>query len=193
MKFIIKEINEWLETIFSYLPGKTGVLIRSLWFRYRWKNPVDVRIAPFCNFYNPNEIEFKDKTSIGKGCLFSADGGSIEVGESFSCNTNCHINASIGGKILFGNNILIGPNVVIRTANHNFHQNDKPINQQGHNYANIKIADNVWIGANCVILNDVKIGEGTIIAAGAVVNKDVEPFTIVGGVPAKMIKSIKNK
>lgn len=193
MKFITKEINEWLETIFSYLPAKTGILIRSLWFRYRWKNPVDVRIAPFCNFHNPNEIKFKDKTSIGIGCFFSAEGGTIEVGKSFSCNTNCHINASIGGKILLKNNILLGPNVVIRTANHNFHQNHKPINQQGHNYADIKIADNVWIGANCVILNDVKIGEGAIIAAGAVVNKDVEPFTIVGGVPAKMIKSIKNK
>ena len=193
MKFIIKEINEWLETIFSYLPGKTGVLIRSLWFRYRWKNPVDVRIAPLCDFYSAKNIEFKDKTNIGKGCLFSVEGGSIEVGESFSCNTNCHINASIGGEISMGRNILVGPNVVIRTANHNFNDKDRPINEQGHNYANIKVADNVWIGANSVILGGVTIGKGAVIAAGAVVNKNVEPFTIVGGVPAKVLKLTKNK
>lgn len=92
-----------------------------------------------------------------------------------------------------GRNILVGPNVVIRTANHNFNDKDRPINEQGHNYANIKVADNVWIGANSVILGGVTIGKGAVIAAGAVVNKNVEPFTIVGGVPAKVLKLTKNK
>ena len=190
MKFIKKEIIEWLGTIFSFVPGKTGTVIRMLWYRYRWKNPANVRIAPLCDFYNPKNIEFKGIANIGKGTLFSAYGGTIEIGNSFSCNTNCHINASIGGEVSMGKNILVGPNVVIRTANHNFNDKDKPMNKQGHNYANIKVDDNVWIGANSVILGGVIIGKGSVIAAGAVVNKNVEPFTIVGGVPAKILKSI---
>ena len=190
MKFLTREITEWVETIISFLPGKSGIFIRKLWFKYRWKNPVYISIATFCDFYNPSEIEFKGSANIGKGSLFSADGGSIEIGNGFSCNTNCHINASIGGEISMGKNILVGPNVVIRTANHNYSDKEKHMNQQGHNYANIKVADNVWIGANSIILGGVIIGEGAIIAAGAVVNKNVKSFTIVGGVPAKILKSI---
>jgi len=190
LKFLTREITEWVETIISFLPGKTGTVIRMLWYRYRWKNPSNIYIATICDFYNPKNIEFKGIANIGKGSLFSAEGGSIVIGNSFSCNTNCHINASVGGKILMGKNILVGPNVVIRTANHNFTNKDKPINEQGHNYDNIKVDDNVWIGANCVILGGVIIGKGSVIAAGAVVIKNVEPFTIVGGVPAKVLKSI---
>lgn len=190
MKLITKEITEWIETLLSFLPGNSGIFIRKLWFNHRWKNPVYISIAKFCDFYNPSEIEFKGSANIGKGSLFIADGGTIEIGNGFSCNTNCHINASIGGEISIGKNILVGPNVVIRTANHNFNDKEKPMNQQGHNFADIQVADNVWIGANSVILGGVKIGEGSIIAAGAVVNKNVEPFTIVGGVPAKILKSI---
>tara|TARA_A100001011_G_scaffold199502_1_gene207780 strand:- start:3994 stop:4566 length:573 start_codon:yes stop_codon:yes gene_type:complete len=190
LKLLTREITEWVETIFSFLPGKTGIFIRKLWFKYRWKNPGYISIATFCDFFNPNEIEFKGSANIGKGSLFSSNGGTIEIGNGFSCNTNCHINASNGGEISMGENILIGPNVVIRTANHNFNDKEKPMNKQGHNFANIKVADNVWIGANSVILGGVEIGEGCIIAAGAVVNKNVKPFTIVGGVPAKILKSI---
>ena len=65
---------------------------------------------------------------------------------------------------------------------------DIPINEQGHNFGNVVIDKNVWIGANTVILGNVKIGEGAIIGAGSLVNKDVNSFTIVGGVPAKIIK-----
>ena len=80
----------------------------------------------------------------------------------------------------------------MRTANHNFSKPQKLINQQGHNLNDIQIGEkNVWIGSNCVILSGVKIGEGAVIADGAVVNKDVVKNTIVGGVPARVIKKIK--
>ena len=99
------------------------------------------------------------------------------------------MNASIKGNIKIGDNVLIGLNVVCRTANHNF-KKEININKQGHSYGNIEIEKNVWVGANCIILSGVKIGEGAVIAAGAVVNKDVDSYTIVGGVPAKLIKKI---
>lgn len=191
MNVILREIIEWLETIFSYIPGKIGILIRKVWFRYRWENTADISIAMFCDFYNPSKIQFNGRAKIGKGSFFSAEGGKIKIGKNFSCNTYCHINASVGGTIFFGNDVLVGPNVIVRTANHNFQNVNKAINQQGHNYSDIRIANNVWIGANCIILSGLEIGEGAVIAAGAVVNKSVEPYSIVGGVPAKFLKKIK--
>lgn len=191
MNIIINEIIDWIETLFSFIPGKVGTLIRTLWFRYRWKNPANVRVRPFSQFIKPKQIAFLGKASLGKQAFFSADCGSIEIGENFSCNLNCHINASVGGKITISKNVLVGPNVVIRTANHNFNQTDQLINQQGHNFNDIKIEENVWIGSNCVILSGVKIGAGAVIAAGAVVNKDVGNNTVVGGVPAKEIRKLQ--
>ena len=188
IKIIINEFIDWIEGILSFLPGKLGTLIRLLWYRYRWKKIVNVRVRPLSQFVSPKNIQFEGGASLGKGAFFTAEGGEINIGAKFSCNTNLHINASGGGIISLGQNVLIGPNVVMRTSNHNFLNRTKNINEQGHNSGDIKIEDNVWIGANCVILPNVHIGEGAILAAGAVVNKDVAPFTVVGGVPASKIK-----
>jgi len=187
---IINEISDWIETLVSYIPGKTGIITRSVWYRYQWKKPVDVRVGVLSKFITPGNIYFQVNASLGKFTFFSAEGGSIVIGKNFSANINCHINASVGGEIKIGNDVLLGPNVVIRTANHNFNDKNKPIYNQGHNYGNIIIEDNVWIGANSVILKNVKIGKGSVIAAGAVVIKNVKPFTVVGGVPAKELKKI---
>ena len=78
--------------------------------------------------------------------------------------------------------------MVMRTANHNFELLNTPIRMQGHSIKNISIDDDVWIGANAVILGGVNIGRGAIVAAGSVVSKDVPPHTVVGGVPARTIK-----
>lgn len=190
MKQLILELSNWVETLFSYIPGKVGIIIRSIWYRYIWEKPVDVRIDVLSKFVNPSKICFQGKANLGRSTFFNADGGSIVIGKNFSANNNCHINASVGGEIKIGNDVLIGPNVVLRTANHNFKLKNKPINKQGHNYSDIRIDNNVWIGANSVILSGVNIGERAIIAAGAVVNKDVASNSIVGGVPAREIKKI---
>ena len=97
------------------------------------------------------------------------------------------INSRGIGEIKIGKNVLIGPNSVLRSNNHNFKILDKPINQQGMSEGKIIIEDDVWIGSNVVILTNVIIGKGSIIAAGAVVTSNVESFTVVGGVPAKQI------
>ena len=79
-------------------------------------------------------------------------------------------------------------NNVIRSSNHKFSNKKIPIIEQGHSHGKITIENNVWIGANCVILKNTIIGSGSIVGAGSVVTKNVEKETIVGGVPAKLIK-----
>ncbi|APU47219.1 acyltransferase [Acinetobacter junii] len=98
--------------------------------------------------------------------------------------------AWFSGEIEIGSYVMFGPNVTILGGDHEFKDTTQPMffvkdNQQRQ--AKIKIGNDVWVGANVTILKGVEIGQGAIIAAGSVVNKSVEPFTIVGGIPAKKI------
>ena len=118
---------------------------------------------------------------------------SLRCGESISLGKNSHINqyccvwASENSKIILGDNLLMGPGVKIFSSNHGTSAGGR-MNEQGWFEEDVLVGDDVWIGANSVILPGVKIGDGAVIAAGAVVTKDVEPYMIVGGVPAKPIK-----
>jgi acetyltransferase-like isoleucine patch superfamily enzyme len=94
-------------------------------------------------------------------------------------------------KITIGNDVLIGPYVLIHSGNHRFTDPEVSIREQGHERAPIDIEDDVWIGGHAVILAGTRIGYGAIVAAGAVVTKDVEPYAIVAGVPAKKIGNRK--
>jgi acetyltransferase-like isoleucine patch superfamily enzyme len=108
------------------------------------------------------------------------------IGDNVYMNRNTFITAR--DPVEIGNNVLIGPNVVINTGNHTFADPNIPIVKQGHTSEKIVIGDDVWIGANAIILKGVNIGKGSVVAAGAVVTKSVEPYTVVAGVPAKKIK-----
>lgn len=108
---------------------------------------------------------------------------------------NCYFNHNTilnGGKkaakLIIGDYVQTGPNVAIYVANHGHLNNGIPIKDQGYNEKDIIIEDDVWIGANSVILSGVKIGKGAIIGAGSVVSKDVDSYSIYAGTPAKFIK-----
>lgn len=91
------------------------------------------------------------------------------------------------GEIHIGNNVLMGPEVMIFTANHNISR-QQLIRLQGYTVKKVIISDDVWIGSRSIILPGVEIGKGAVIAAGAIVTKNVEPYAIVGGNPARVIK-----
>ncbi|MEM1502838.1 acyltransferase [Domibacillus sp. 8LH] len=93
-----------------------------------------------------------------------------------------------GGKVTIGDRVLIGYGTKILSSNHNIPQNKGEIFYSGHTHKEVIIKNDVWIGANVIILPGVIIGEGAVIAAGSVVTKNVKEFTIVGGIPAKLIK-----
>lgn len=111
-------------------------------------------------------------------------GKNITIGKNVFINSGCCFQDQ--GGIIIKDNCLIGHNVVLATLNHDF-DSEKRANMTAKK---ITIGKNVWIGSHSTILQGVTIGDNAIIAAGAVVNKDVPTNSIVGGVPAKIIKSI---
>lgn len=111
-------------------------------------------------------------------------GKNIHIGKDVFINSGCHFQDQ--GGITIGDGTLIGHNVVLATINHDL----RPAQNRRNHYAPIQIGDHVWIGSNSTILPGVTIGEWSVMAAGAVVVKDVPPFTVVGGVPAKIIETI---
>ena len=125
--------------------------------------------------------------NVEKGALFSS---SVTIGD-FS---NIGRNARLYQNITMGNYVMMGPDCVMYTKNHCYDSLDVPMCFQGETEEKpIVIGNDVWIGARVIILPGVHIGDGAIIAAGAVVTRDVAPFSIVGGVPAKMIGSRKKE
>jgi acetyltransferase-like isoleucine patch superfamily enzyme len=128
--------------------------------------------------------------------------GKNSVIESFSCINNAVGDVLIGdytrigmhntviGPVTIGNHVNLAQGITITALNHNFTDKEKRIDEQGISTSAVNIGDDIWIGANAVILPGVTIGHHAVIAAGAVVNKDVPAHTLVAGVPAKVIKEI---
>ncbi|MFC1632015.1 acyltransferase [Candidatus Omnitrophota bacterium] len=115
-------------------------------------------------------------------------GRSISLGENSHINQYCCIWASENSRIVLGDNLLMGPGVKIFSSNHSA-KLGIPMNQQEWVEKDVLIGNDVWLGANVVVVPGVKIGDGSLVAAGAVVTKDVPENSIVGGVPAKLIKA----
>ena len=91
-------------------------------------------------------------------------------------------------KITIGKNCLLGENVRIQDTDHRFEDISIPIRSQGITTAPIEIGDNVWIGYGSVVTKGVTIGEGSVIGANSVVTRDIPPFSIAAGVPARVIR-----
>lgn len=133
-----------------------------------------------------NNIIIEDNVYIHENVLIRGK-EYITIGEGSTINRN----TCILDKVKIGKNCSIAPNVVIVGSNHNFKDLNKIIKKQGSELKGIIIEDDIWIAANSTILDGVTIGKGSVVAAGAVVNKDIPPYSVVGGVPARIIKSRK--
>ncbi|MBN1036876.1 acyltransferase [Clostridium botulinum] len=115
--------------------------------------------------------------NIGKG---------IKIGNNFGCGENCFLGAA--GGIEIGNDVIMGQNVRFHSENHNFSDTNIPIRLQGVTHKGIKIGDNCWIGAGAVFLDGTVLGNGCVVASNAVVNKKFNNNSIIGGIPAKLIR-----
>lgn len=124
--------------------------------------------------------------TVEKGAYFG-DGRGIIIGNNSGIGVNCKIQQNV--KI--GNDVMMGEDIIIITCTHKFDNCSIPMRVQGLKMGPVTIEDDVWIGSRVVILPGVKIGKGSIIGVGAVVTKDVSEYSIVGGIPAKLIRSRK--
>jgi acetyltransferase-like isoleucine patch superfamily enzyme len=139
-------------------------------------------------------LSIKGKLTIGDACKIWSQINTTRISVFKDAELNIGKSTFINGariavknRITIGNHVHIGPEVVIMDSD--FHDAaDLSLNGKS---AEINIGDNVWIATRAIILKGVTIGEGAVIAAGAVVTKNVEPYTIVGGTPARLIKRIK--
>lgn len=120
-------------------------------------------------------------------CAYVGDGRGINIGNNSTIGVNC----KIAQNVTIGDNVMMGEDVVIMTTTHNYDNLNIPMMLQGSRTLSNVIENDVWIGTRVIILPGVKIGTGSIIGAGAVVTKDVPGYSVVGGVPAKIIRSRK--
>ena len=116
-------------------------------------------------------------------------GPQLEIGD----NSGVGINCELYGPVTIGDYVMMGPEVVIYTSGHRHDRTDIPMGEQGSNEAKpVVIGSDVWIGRRVMIMPGVKIGNGCIIGAGAVVTKDIPDYSIAAGVPAKVVKNRLN-
>ncbi|MBA3723800.1 MAG: acyltransferase [Candidatus Levybacteria bacterium] len=136
----------------------------------------------FRNFYYRNiaQIQLGKDSTISMHCKLSTF-SRIIIKDNTAINQEVFLDGR--GKLTIGNNVNIGRNVHFYTAQHNANSPDFAYVEKA-----ITIKDNVWIASDVIIIPGVTVGEGAVLAAGAVVTKDVTPYTIVGGNPAKFIK-----
>jgi acetyltransferase-like isoleucine patch superfamily enzyme len=164
-QLIVLFLEEYVAWVVRYIPGFEGFLLRYGFYKL------------ICKKMEPMPFIFP-------GAYLQHCYG-IEVGRNLNVNRGVHIYGR--GGVRLGDYVLIGPNVIIVSSQHRYDIAGVPILFQGHEKKPVVIGTDVWIGANAVILPGVTVGDGTIIGAGAVVTSDTEPYSIVGGVPARKI------
>jgi acetyltransferase-like isoleucine patch superfamily enzyme len=186
------ELNEFLMYAAS---GKT-IQVGSEYMKYSGsmsQEALKITMQMNNSYHEPAEIRKMFEQLIGKkipkgfGLFppFHTDfGKNITIGENVFINEGCSFQDQ--GGITIGNNCLIGHNVVIATLNHE----EDPEHRGDLHAKPVIIGNQVWIGANATILPGITIGDGAIVAAGAVVTKDVPTRMVVAGVPAKIIKKV---
>lgn len=166
--FSLKKRKNWLlkrrET-----KGKKGLLIRYILIKSLAKSCGDnVSISEDVYLFSPENIEFGDNVSIHPMCYIEGQGG-----------------------ITIGNDVSIAHATSILSTTHNMDDLDIPIKDQGVTEKPVIIHDNVWIGCKTTILCGIEVSSGSVIGANSVVTKNIKPFTVCAGVPAKEIRSRK--
>jgi len=189
-------IHRWIILIFRHLLELTcfsnnsriaGVILSSSWFPWHlW----GLKFGPGARIRGP--LLITDTLAKTFGRQFSCTGnlvlgGIINAGHNLSVNHNTFIVGNGSFPLTIEDDVLIGPNVVLRSSDHIFKQRDVLIREQGHTLTTITIRRDVWIAANAVVTGDVTIEAGAVVAAGAVVTTDIPPYAIAGGVPARTI------
>lgn len=168
MKYVIVCWIEFFSQLIFMLPRFRSLnYIKSLYLRVFFGAKVGKRVIFYSNIwiFTGRNLTLGDDVDLATGVLITTDGG-----------------------VFIGDRTLVGYGTKILSSNHNVPKLPGRIFDSGHTKAPVRIGKDAWLGANCIILPGVTIGNGAIVAAGSVVTKDVPPNVFVGGIPAKIIK-----
>lgn len=161
LSYSIGELKMWFWAFLSLIPGFTGCILRSVYLNKNAK-----RFMVWGNV----TIEYPENLTVGNNV-------SINRGSVINC----------GGGVSIGNDVLIGPGAVIYSQNHKYSHQNEAICKQGYSKKIVVIEDDVWVAAGAKIMPGVKLKQGCVVAAGAVVTKDTEEYGVYAGIPAKLI------
>lgn len=175
----------------AWIPTTVGMAVRLVLWKKLFGACGKVRFGTSLTLQGCATMQLADGVRLGRGCQLYAENGRLELGKDTALSPGVTVDAS-GGLVRLGKQVAVGPGTVIRAANHCFDSLERPIMLQGHRYGEVIVEDDVWIAANCTLTPGVHIGHGAVVGAGAVVTRNVEPFAIVGGVPARAIGSRTN-
>ena len=156
------ELLEWHRSILSAIPGEIGCKIRNMLYGYRAER--GCRVLRGVTIYFPERLKLGRNVGISSQTQFNAAGG-----------------------IRIGDDTLIGPGCTFWSVNHRFQDASIPIRLQGYDAREIIVESDCWIAGRAIVLPGVRIGAGSVVAAGAVVNRSCEAGSILAGVPAKVI------
>ncbi len=201
--------------LFSRLPGALGIFLRSKFYpmlfgkvgrgvvfgmNITMRHPkkiflgnnviIDDNVLLDAKGTENSGITLKDDVFIGRNSILSCKGGEIVLEERANVGFNCEIFSS--NRVVIGkDNLIAAYTYVVGGGNYNLARTDIPINQQPdfEGKGGVVTEEDVWLAAHVVLLDGTKIGKGSVIAAGAVVSGEIPPYSIAGGVPAKVIKS----
>jgi acetyltransferase-like isoleucine patch superfamily enzyme len=145
-----------------------------------------------CYISTQARVQLTSKIAFGKGtvvkpfAILQTQGGRILTGENCAISSFNHISTGIE-DVMIGNYVRIGPHATIMGGSRNFERKDQLIIQQGSYHKTIIIEDDVLIGASVTVLPGSRIGKGAVIGAMSLINQDIPPYSIVAGIPAKII------
>jgi len=200
-----------IQGLFSWMPGIVGVLARNVAYRLILKDmglltmilkDVDLRgcvsislsdrvklrkhVSLRC-FDERNTIKLKYNVSVHEYAIIKAKGGNIVVGENTFISS--FVNISAQGDVHIGKNVMLANGCRLETGTHGFEKLELPMKQQPSCSNGIVIEDDCWLGAGVIVVDNVRIGQGSVIGAGSVVTKDVPPLSVAAGVPARVIRN----
>jgi acetyltransferase-like isoleucine patch superfamily enzyme len=162
LRSLKSECLEWHRSFLAAIPGEIGCKVRNCLYGYQAER--GCRVLRGVTIYFPERLKLGRNVGISPHSQFNAAGG-IEIGDD----------------------TLVGPGCTFWSVNHRFDDTRVPIRLQGYDAQEIVVGRDCWIAARAIVLPGVHIGDGSVVAAGAVVNRTCAPRSILAGVPAKVI------
>jgi acetyltransferase-like isoleucine patch superfamily enzyme len=200
------------------MPGLPGIGLRALLYKTFLSTDGLVAIEDHVRIVRPEDIRLGRRAYVDYGVYLHGGSGGLEIGDGAWIMNGCRLHVfnfrglpqagiRIGrrtfvgegtimrgqGGIVVGDHVLFGPRVLLMAVNHVFADTERPVMDQGITARGIRIEDNCWIGAGAIVLDGVTIGRGACVGAGAVVTSDIPPHSLAVGVPARVIRDLRQE